>query len=249
MKKTIVYIAGLLILPVLALASGGAGFNFFQPPSKTYLVRDRFNGTDGSNLYAHAPDTGTGWTGDNTAEHIIDDGDVITPKYGVGCLHMDLPYNASPQKTNTVTFSEQTSGKITLDFWLYPPELDTDTHINVMGIMDGGSGWNAADMYTYLLFRNNSGSHEYRLFSAPGVYTVVETGSDYGQWVHIEIELDLDNDLADVWIDGVSVDTDVPVDGTTGSDPDSIIIQGYTGDADGADVGMDDLELYEGARQ
>ena len=195
--------------------------------SMAILFSDTFEDSDGVNLA-----TRTGWAGDSSDTIEIDTGQF---KGGASSLKC----NGSDTKACYATFTKQTTGKHTYDFWIRWASLDgsiTDFFI----LSEGVYVWETTSWWTIIGTNTNS------LIYYPGsgdAINIATAALAINTWFHIEIEVDMDANTMNVWLDGVKVGTNIAA--SHNIDPDRYTISDNT---DATDEWIDSLSIYEGAR-
>jgi hypothetical protein len=201
----------------------------------TYFLEDDFDGTDGVNCTSHTADTpASTWSGDDQDNLELD---TAVKDAGTASLKVNGSDNYKCYMDYGAGYS---SGKITCELEIYFVD-DFSTH-GEFAFSKGAYVWGNNNWTN--LFRQNSATIEAYTgggWSNQGAVTK-------GQFNHIEIELDLDNNRFDMWVDDGQVSDDVAFQNSgAGVEPlDVFNIMDNTGSAD---MWYDTISCYEGARQ
>lgn len=191
----------------------------------TYLLQETFEAANGTNLYAY-----NSWAGSNS-----DTIEISTDYYHSGASSLKVA--GSDTSVCYKTFTTQSTGKHTYSVWIF-------SHVGMRGSIVPSNGalvWSPANWPIWI--RGNNTDLQYTRTTAPtwvgfGATLSVDT------WYHLEIELDLDADTFNAWIDGTQYVTNIALRaaGTT-------VNQVNFDDATATVLSFwDDLNIYTGAR-
>jgi len=200
------------------------------------LLKDDFEDSDGVNLVSHTADTPasvwSGFDGDNI--------EIDTGQYNSGTS--SLKVNGSNNYLCYKTWaSGQSTGKHTYDFYYrYADQYGTQGEI---AFGKGAYSWGDNNWVTLI---GHSGGY-LRYYTGGGWTNLTTEPLTFGSWDHIEIELDMDANTINIWINNVQVLTNGAFQNSgAGVEPlDTFSVTDNTG---AADVWYDDLWVYEGAR-
>lgn len=204
---------------------------------KTYLLQDDFDDTDGVNLKAHTADLPASvWTGYDGDDIEIDTGQKQAGTASVKCNGTD----------DSITYktwaSGQSAGKHTYDFYFrYDQELDVH---GVIVFSKGVYAWGDNNWVT-LIQHNPTGELQY--YSGDTWNNIGSSVLDDDIWFHIEIELDMDANTLDVWVDGTKRLTDGAFQ-NSGGGVEPLDTFNLTDGTASDDMWIDELGVYTGAR-
>jgi len=216
-SATIDGIANCISSDGITIVSGGDG--------SCDLFEDDFEGADGTDITAY------GWTADGT-----DPGNLIeidTAQSQAGSSSVLISGGTADRKAYD-GFTEQTSGFVTFSFYLRVPALANTGYI---ALADSSTETvNISVSSTGYLSSYYDGS--WRTFA--GCAISADT------WYLVEVEVDLDNDDVDYWMDDVSCATNIATN-TAATNPDNARL--INSNSRTGDIWFDELCVYDGARQ
>jgi hypothetical protein len=215
------------ITPAYTVSSGGP----------IYLLQDAFDGAEGTNI------TAAGWT---VVTGYGDPGDYMEldteiKHSGIASCLQDHNGNATWYQVYR-SFTQQSSGKFTIDFYYYPKSVTQDLWLSPITVHASNDDNNDNRVimlehnFNDLLYAYSGGDTSI----APNVFT-----SEV--WTHIEIELNMDTNKFDIWVDGTEYNNSGsywPFEQNVDPQYVYLVKAGFAA----LDTWIDDLNIYIGAR-
>lgn len=215
MKKLILFLILLLALPCygqeLARMNPYVAGSVAAIVASCGLLSDTFEAADGTDSDTY------GWTdiSGNPGTLI----EIDTAQYYAGASSM--LFDNSVDDTEYIigkTFSGPTTGKYVISFRFRVADVETGTHVALFAA-NAGATWTWASSFALFL---RTSEDDLQAYYAGGWNTLSAGTITVNTWHYVEIELDMDSNVFDLWLNGSQVGTDVAF--ANNIDPDYIFL-------------------------